>query len=98
MSTIKGQTNFIISLPNLRHKRRYKMPGLNATNRKTAIAAIAHPLCKHIYLTRIYRDYDSDVFFPSFEDTFTESSDPDVDGKMREDNGIQFRFEVYDRK
>ncbi|XP_071098440.1 dihydrofolate reductase-like [Haliotis cracherodii] len=61
-------------------------------------AAIAHPLCKRIYLTRIYKDFVSDVFFPPFEDRFAESSDPDVDGKMREDNGIAFRFEVYDRK
>ncbi|XP_067653695.1 dihydrofolate reductase-like [Haliotis asinina] len=61
-------------------------------------AAISHPLCKRIYLTRIYKDFDSDVFFPSFEDAFTESSDPEVDGTIREDNGIQFRFEVYDRK
>jgi dihydrofolate reductase len=32
--------------------------------------AIVHPLCRHIYLTRIDRRYDCDVFFPEIPSRF----------------------------
>ncbi|XP_067686967.1 uncharacterized protein [Haliotis asinina] len=59
--------------------------------------AINHPLCKRLYLTRVFGNFDADVFFPEFENKFRKISLPNVDGEPREDNGVRYQFEVYER-
>ncbi|XP_046543781.1 dihydrofolate reductase-like [Haliotis rubra] len=59
--------------------------------------AINHPLCKRLYLTRVFGNFDADVFFPEFETKFQKISDLNVDGEPREDNGVRYQFEVYER-
>ncbi|XP_046351922.1 dihydrofolate reductase-like isoform X3 [Haliotis rufescens] len=59
--------------------------------------AINHPMCQRLYLTRVFGTFDADVFFPKFEEKFKKISDLKVDGEPREDNGVRYQFEVYER-
>jgi len=34
--------------------------------------AVCHPLCNKIYMTHVYKDFPSDVFFPKFEHLYKE--------------------------
>ncbi|XP_055899716.1 putative dihydrofolate reductase [Biomphalaria glabrata] len=56
--------------------------------------------CKKLVLTRIFQDFESDVYFPDFEHAFERVSDPEIDDRIREDpsSKIKFRFEVWVRK
>jgi len=55
--------------------------------------------CHRIYLTRILKDFECDVFFPQFDATnFNLIRDPAVSVEDQEENGIKYRFEVYERK
>lgn len=54
--------------------------------------------CERIYLTRVDADFDCDTFFPDFDTTkYVESSDDSVPSDEQEENGIKYRFCVYDR-
>ncbi|KAI0215959.1 Viral dihydrofolate reductase [Lamellibrachia satsuma] len=58
--------------------------------------AVRSEFCRMIYITRIDAEFDSDRFFPDFEDQYRLTSDSHVDPSEQEDNGIKFRFEVYE--
>nr|XP_006815969.1 PREDICTED: dihydrofolate reductase-like [Saccoglossus kowalevskii] len=55
--------------------------------------------CYRIYLTRVMADFDCDTFFPEFDtNLFNLVSDPDVPSEIQEEKGIQFKYEVYEKK
>jgi len=56
-------------------------------------AALAHPECRAIYLTRIEGTYGCDTFFPALPSAFerTEAS------PRQEENGIGYVFEIWRR-
>ncbi|XP_041356335.1 dihydrofolate reductase-like [Gigantopelta aegis] len=55
--------------------------------------AVNHKACNRLYLTRIFGDFEADVFFPEFEEKFRKISCSDA--HIYEDNGVQYCFEVY---
>ncbi|CAL1535987.1 unnamed protein product [Lymnaea stagnalis] len=61
--------------------------------------AVTDPRCRRLIITRIFQDFDADVFFPEFDHVFRRISDPDIDDRIREDpvTGIKFRFEVWEK-
>ncbi|KAH9523568.1 hypothetical protein Btru_040363 [Bulinus truncatus] len=72
----------------------------NLGGRQNYEHSVSDELCKKLILTRIFQDFDSDVFFPDFEHAFERVSDPEIDDRIREDpkNNIKFGFEVWIRK
>uniref|UniRef100_A0A0B7BSG5 dihydrofolate reductase n=2 Tax=Arion vulgaris TaxID=1028688 RepID=A0A0B7BSG5_9EUPU len=60
---------------------------------------VTDPRCTRHIVTRILQNFESDVFFPDFEHTFRQVSHPEIDDRIRQDptNGIQFRFEVWEK-
>lgn len=62
--------------------------------------AFSLPQLDCIYLTRIYKIYDCDVFLPSIPySCFTETTtDEDVVYGRREENGTEFSHHVYTRR
>jgi len=60
--------------------------------------AIESPLCYRIYLTRVLKSFDCDTFFPEFDKSqFKMIVDPDVPVDEQEENGIRYKFEVYEK-
>ncbi|KAJ8002940.1 hypothetical protein DPEC_G00164180 [Dallia pectoralis] len=62
--------------------------------------AMMHPLCDLIYLTDIMADFDCDVFFPPFDRSLFRKQErfPGVPNTIQEENGVQFRFQVFKRE
>ncbi|KAL0968475.1 hypothetical protein UPYG_G00267350 [Umbra pygmaea] len=62
--------------------------------------ALMHPWCDLIYLTNIMADFDCDVFFPPFDkSTFVKQERfLGVPNQIQEENGVQFKFEVFKRE
>lgn len=61
--------------------------------------ALELPQCKRIYLTKIDKEFECDTFFPEIdENVYTLSSDPNVPEEEQEEDGITYRYTVYDRK
>ncbi|XP_074661162.1 uncharacterized protein LOC141913886 [Tubulanus polymorphus] len=60
--------------------------------------AMKHPNCRRVYRTRVYGAFKADTFLPQFEHNFTQIQLPEVDGTMKEDNGVKYQFEVFERK
>lgn len=52
------------------------------------------PRATHLVLTRVQGTYECDVFFPEFEDSFI-CTDP---GEIRQENGTEYRVEVWEPK
>jgi dihydrofolate reductase len=52
-----------------------------------------HPSCRRLYITQVLGNYDCDVSFPLYEKRFQLASQSDVE----EDNGIKYRFEIYEK-
>jgi dihydrofolate reductase/thymidylate synthase len=52
-----------------------------------------HPLCRRLYITQVLANYDCDVLFPLYAERFQLASQSDV----QEENGIKYRFEVYEK-
>ena len=55
------------------------------------------PFTKRLYITRVYRDYDADVYFPTIdmsEFTLVKFGEPMYD----EESGLDYAYEEYDRK
>lgn len=61
--------------------------------------SVSDPRCTTLYLTRVYKDFECDIFFPEFEHAFRKISHPEIEDHIRKDptNGIEFRFEVYEK-
>ncbi|XP_012935995.2 dihydrofolate reductase [Aplysia californica] len=59
--------------------------------------AIQDKRCSRLYLTRVYQDFPCDATFPAFEHSFHRVTDSGVDDCVREDNGVKYRFEVWER-
>uniref|UniRef100_A0AAV2L554 dihydrofolate reductase n=1 Tax=Knipowitschia caucasica TaxID=637954 RepID=A0AAV2L554_KNICA len=59
-----------------------------------------HPWCDLIYLTDVMATFDCDVFFPEFDKSVFQLQDqfPGVPCEIQEENGIQFKFEVFEKK
>lgn len=55
------------------------------------------PFCRRLYITRVYRDYEADVYFPTIdmsEFTLVSLGEPLQD----EESGLDFAYEEYERK
>ena len=55
------------------------------------------PFTNRLYVTRVYRDYEADVYFPTIdmsEFTLVSLGDPMLD----EESGLDYAYEEYDRK
>lgn len=62
-----------------------------------AIYELLLPFTNRLYVTRVYREFDADVFFPTIdmsEFTLVSLSDPMFD----EESGLDYAYEEYDRK
>jgi dihydrofolate reductase / thymidylate synthase len=57
-------------------------------------AAVKHPLCQKIYLTKIFQDYQCDAFFPEDLDQFQVTHQRPA----LIDSGIKYAFLEYERK
>ncbi|XP_078580077.1 dihydrofolate reductase-like [Branchiostoma floridae x Branchiostoma japonicum] len=53
--------------------------------------------CHRVYLTRVYKDFHCDTFFPNMDDTFKLVSDPTIPSEMQEENDIEYKYEVYEK-
>ncbi|KAK2719181.1 hypothetical protein QYM36_004873 [Artemia franciscana] len=52
-----------------------------------------------LYLSKIHKSYECDVFFPKFDETkLEEVEDPDALQGLQEDKGVQFQVHVYQTK
>jgi len=61
-------------------------------------SAIESPDCHRIYLTRVLKNFECDVFFPEFDKSkFTLVNDPNVPQEIQEEDGIQYHFEIYEK-
>lgn len=62
-----------------------------------AIYQLLLPFANRLYITRVYRDYEADVFFPTIdmsEFTLVNLSEPMFDVE----SGLDYAYEEYDRK
>lgn len=59
-----------------------------------------HPWCDRIYLTDVMASYHCDVFFPEFDRSIFQLQDrfPAVPWEIQEENGIQYKFQVFKKK
>ncbi|CAM1329851.1 DHFR (predicted) [Pycnogonum litorale] len=52
-----------------------------------------------LYLTRIHKKYECDVFFPEYDiDRFEKIACPDIPTEIQEENGVSYTYEVYQKK
>jgi dihydrofolate reductase len=56
--------------------------------------AVAHPGCRRLYLTEVKSEFDCDVFFPQFDQSYSLLSP----SALQEDNGIEYAFKEYVRE
>jgi len=52
-------------------------------------------LCRRIYMTKVYRRFDCDTFFPQVDTSRFILEKPETDCELLEEDGIQYRFLVY---
>uniref|UniRef100_A0A0P4WIY8 dihydrofolate reductase n=1 Tax=Scylla olivacea TaxID=85551 RepID=A0A0P4WIY8_SCYOL len=51
-----------------------------------------------IYLTKIMKEFECDVFFPSFDiNHFKLVEDPSVSSELQQEGDIQYKYEVYEK-
>ncbi|NWI98085.1 DYR reductase, partial [Pitta sordida] len=62
-------------------------------------AAMEKPIHHRLFVTRILREFESDTFFPEIDckDYKLLAGFPGVPADIQEENGIQYRFEVYEK-
>ncbi|NXS48710.1 DYR reductase, partial [Balaeniceps rex] len=62
-------------------------------------AAMEKPINHRLFVTRILQEFESDTFFPEIDDKdyklLTEY--PGVPADIQEENGIRYKFEVYEK-
>ncbi|XP_052786122.1 dihydrofolate reductase-like [Mya arenaria] len=59
--------------------------------------SLAHPRCRKLYLTHVNTDFQSDTYFPEFENGFKEIPNDVSDITRHEENGVSFDFKLYER-
>ena len=60
--------------------------------------AMNHQRLDKLYITRILKDYDCDTFFPAVDtDRWSLTSDKMVPGDVQTEDGVQFKYEVYEQ-
>lgn len=60
--------------------------------------ALRLPQCKRVYLTKIDKDFECDTFFPEVDESvFKLIKDPGVPDEEQEEEGIKYKFTVYER-
>lgn len=60
--------------------------------------ALRLPQCKRIYLTRIDKEFECDTFFPEIdENSYKLIEDPRVPVEEQEEDGIKYKFTIYER-
>ncbi|KAK3871137.1 hypothetical protein Pcinc_023699 [Petrolisthes cinctipes] len=61
-------------------------------------AALESEYIHRLYITRVLREYDCDTFFPEFDHhKFKKLVDPSVPSELQEEDGVQYRYEVYEK-
>ncbi|XP_012285488.1 dihydrofolate reductase [Orussus abietinus] len=60
-------------------------------------AAMESPNFHRLYLTKVLKHFDCDTFFPEIPNNFALTSDPEVPKDTQEENGISFKYLVYQR-
>lgn len=60
--------------------------------------ALRLPQCKRVYLTRIDKEFECDTFFPEMDETiYKPTNDPNVPEDEQEEDGIKYRYTVYEK-
>ncbi|XP_060699969.1 dihydrofolate reductase [Hemiscyllium ocellatum] len=61
--------------------------------------AMGSPMSHRLFVTRVLQDFESDTFLPEIDLNQFKllPKFPDVPADVQEDNGIQYKFEVYER-
>ena len=60
--------------------------------------AMANIRLEKLYITRILKDFDCDTFFPSVNSVKWQlTNDRDVPTEIQEEDGVQFKYEVFQR-
>ncbi|XP_030326160.1 dihydrofolate reductase [Strigops habroptila] len=62
-------------------------------------AAMEKPINHRLFVTRILQEFESDTFFPeiNYKDYKLLMEYPGVPTDIQEENGIQYKFEVYEK-
>ncbi|CAH1789574.1 unnamed protein product [Owenia fusiformis] len=63
--------------------------------------ALQSPLCHRVHLTRIFHKAEADAFFPidCLEPSIYKKIDlPEVPSDLIKENGVEYQFEVYERR
>ncbi|XP_010144597.1 PREDICTED: dihydrofolate reductase-like, partial [Buceros rhinoceros silvestris] len=62
-------------------------------------AAMEKPINHRLFVTRILQEFESDTFFPEIDhkDYRLLTEYPGVPADIQEENGIQYKFEVYEK-
>ena len=57
---------------------------------------ITHPLCNHLYITKIHKTFNCDAFFPSYTDTFKciESQS----NKLSQNETLSYQFQTWSKQ
>ncbi|KAL6263143.1 hypothetical protein P5V15_005944 [Pogonomyrmex californicus] len=61
-------------------------------------SAMESPYFGRLYLTRIKKKFECDTFFPLIPNDFVLIEDPTVPQGIQKENGIEFVYEVYERR
>jgi dihydrofolate reductase len=57
------------------------------------------PHCHRVYLTDVMSEFECDTFFPEMrDDEFQLVDDPDVPKEVQEEQGIHFKYQVFERR
>ena len=60
--------------------------------------AMESPNFHRLYLTKIKKPFDCDTFFPEIPNYVALTRDPDIPSGVQEENGVEFVYEVYEKK
>uniref|UniRef100_A0A8C0U1E3 dihydrofolate reductase n=3 Tax=Cyanistes caeruleus TaxID=156563 RepID=A0A8C0U1E3_CYACU len=62
-------------------------------------AAMEKPIHHRLFVTRILKEFESDTFFPEIDHKVYKllAEYPGVPADIQEENGIQYKFEVYEK-
>ncbi|AZB49177.1 dihydrofolate reductase [Phascolarctid gammaherpesvirus 1] len=60
--------------------------------------ALSLPSLEKIYITRIFKEFQCDVFFPAIDQNIYKMiNDPEISGDLQREGDINYRFEVYEK-